>query len=394
MSEIRESGLVLSAEDRLVLTAARLRPREDELAELVSLQELDWDLVITRAQTHRVLPLLHRSLALVWNGVPQPAAERIRRVYLQVVVANLIQNEELTRITRAFNEKGIDILPMKGPSLAERVYGDVTLRMFSDLDILVPAGAVLAAKSLLQELGYVPEPMNLEQEKIHLRAGCEYGFTRRRGDSPVNVDLHWAVMVRRIGTMLNAADLWKRSVPSEVGGAVARRMACEDELLYLCIHGWAHCWESLLWMCDIHEFLERYRHSIDWSEFLERAKENKLQRIVGTALWLVERLFRSELPPELADVTRRDQHWRPLAVRVEDSFPGISRPRTNVEEQLFCLRSLPTLGRQATLLGQLLFCPTTADFREFPLPSTATWVYPFVRPIRIAWKILSGRQGL
>ena len=89
-----EDNLILRPEDRLVLAAARLRPRVDELAELASLQGLDWDLVITRAQTHRVLPLLHRALcvALVRDGVPPPVAERIRRVYLHVVAVNLIRN--------------------------------------------------------------------------------------------------------------------------------------------------------------------------------------------------------------------------------------------------------------------------------------------------------------
>jgi hypothetical protein len=368
----------------------------DELAELVSLQGLDWDLVITRAQTHRVLPLLHRALcvALVRDGVPPPVAKRIRRVYLQVVAVNLIWNAELTRIARAFNQEEIGILPMKGPALAERVYGDVTLRMFSDLDILVPRDAVLPAKALLLELGYEPEQMAPGQEKLHLRVECEYLFTRRDGGIPFFVEVHWAAMPRLLGTLLDPADIWKRSVPVSVGDAVVQRMAYEDELLYLCIHGWKHRWDSLLWMCDINEFLDRYRDSIDWREFLERAETHRIQRIVGTALWLVAQLFRIELPPELADALGRDPYWRPLPVRVTDSFPGISRERTNLETHLFYLRSLPSPGRRAAYLGHLLVQPTGTDFSEVPLPSSAAWAYPFLRPMRLAWKLLSGRQAL
>jgi hypothetical protein len=353
---------------------------------------LDWDLVVERAQTHRVLPLLHRSLALVRDGVPQPIFERIRRTTLLVAIANLIRNEELTRLARAFHQAGIEIIPMKGPSLAERVYGDVALRIFSDLDILIRPEAVPAAKGLLVELGYQPEPMAPGQEQLHLRVECEYAFSRQDGNLPLFIEIHWAVMPGIFGNLLDAVGVWKRSVAGSEPGT--RRMSCEDELLYLCIHGWKHCWDSLQWLCDIHEFQGRYRDEIDWKQFLERARTQKVQRIVGTALWLVAQLFGSELHTAVEDVMKRDWRWRRLQVEPDDSFPGIGRPRTNVETLRFYLRSLPSVGRRAAYLAKLLVQPTGTDFQEVTLPATAAWAYPVLRPMRIAWKTLSGRQSL
>ena len=44
---------------------------------------------------------------------------------------------ELLNIHRHLQARGLEVLPYKGPVLAEALYGNVALRQFSDLDLLV-----------------------------------------------------------------------------------------------------------------------------------------------------------------------------------------------------------------------------------------------------------------
>ena len=45
---------------------------------------------------------------------------------------------EMEQICKIFNENEIPLLVLKGPVLAADLYGDVSLRTSSDLDILIP----------------------------------------------------------------------------------------------------------------------------------------------------------------------------------------------------------------------------------------------------------------
>ena len=52
-----------------------------------------------------------------------------------------------------FAERNIEVLPLKGPVLAEALYGDVTMRAYNDLDLLVRRENFHRAEVLLLDRG-------------------------------------------------------------------------------------------------------------------------------------------------------------------------------------------------------------------------------------------------
>ena len=44
----------------------------------------------------------------------------------------------MEQVSKLFNENKINLLILKGPVLAVDLYGDISLRTSSDLDILIP----------------------------------------------------------------------------------------------------------------------------------------------------------------------------------------------------------------------------------------------------------------
>src|SRR5688572_24047075 len=128
------------AEIELLLCCARTSIDSNTLDRLKTLlhQDLGWQRLIQTAGIHGVLPLLYRSLSRNAPGlVPKAILERLRENFRSNVQRNLFLTAELLKLLDLFAAHRIDAVPFKGPVLAAAVYKDLSLRQFSDLDVLV-----------------------------------------------------------------------------------------------------------------------------------------------------------------------------------------------------------------------------------------------------------------
>ena len=117
-------------------------------------KDLNWDMLLDIANLERMLPLLYKNLILISpKEVPPAVMMRLRNEFLLNSSRNLLLTRELLFIIDNFDAKGIPIMPFKGPVLAEQVYGDIALRSFVDLDLLIPEREYTRAEELLQSLG-------------------------------------------------------------------------------------------------------------------------------------------------------------------------------------------------------------------------------------------------
>ena len=66
------------------------------------------------------------------------------RLFLLNVGSSFGLAKKLLEILALLDREGVRAIPFKGPTLAVKAYGDLTLRPFSDLDIFVPPGAAEA----------------------------------------------------------------------------------------------------------------------------------------------------------------------------------------------------------------------------------------------------------
>ncbi len=79
--------------------------------------------------------------------------------------------------------------------LAEILYGNVALRQFSDLDLLIRSRDLPAVKSALAELGYHPAlHLTPAAERAYLKSGYEYTFDGAHGRNLI--EIKWQVLPR------------------------------------------------------------------------------------------------------------------------------------------------------------------------------------------------------
>ncbi len=172
----------------------------------------DWEAVGRLSWRHGVLPLLARGLgALSPGAVPPKALVGLRARYLERSQRAMLMTGELLGMLGALEEAGIAAIPYKGPVLAAQAYGNVSLRQFRDLDILVAPGEVDRAEAVLAARGYrhATPPTEIERRLLR-RVSCEFELVRDDGSM---VELHWQLFGHYFALPLDLGGMRARLVP-------------------------------------------------------------------------------------------------------------------------------------------------------------------------------------
>ena len=380
-------------EMKLVVLAARtnLDDRAKERLALLIDERLNWDEIISAAAAHGVVPILFRNLGPYAKDIPSSALERLRDFTLQNSLHNLYLAGELTKLIKIMEESGINALPYKGPLLAATIYGDLSLRQFSDLDILIPRKDLQNAKELFSGIGYAPSNEKTESlYEAHLKSGRAYNYKFVSANGRSRVELHWQFTSKYNSFIFDYQQLEARLMRVDFGGQQVRNLKPEDLLLILSQHGSKHFWQRLLWLCDIAELLKKHKE-LDWTEIMSRAEGMGIRRILFLGLHLVERLFESELPDEVVVGIKNDRSVKKLADRIEEQlFSGDSKLIKGFETHTFSCRMRERLrdkfryaGYRVSAYVDKATAPTAKD--RDALPSAlkfSTLAYVF-RPPRL-----------
>ena len=307
----------LTNEYRLLLACARkdLTPEQLEEARSAIACGIDWKLLGRHADRHALSPLLHWNLRKHFPlavAAPQQVRERI----FEHNVGNLFLSGVLLNILAGMRAAGIRALAYKGPALAASLYGDVTLREMSDLDILVGPASLPAARKVLTQLGYEPTfKTTRKQEAARLHSDCELEFWSR--DGKVLVDLHWRVTPPHLAARFSFEDFWRRRRDVTIGQKAIPTFSVEDTVLVLSVHGGKHLWPRLSWLAD---FAESLHSSLDWQLLRARARDARVERMLLLALALAGRILGVQAPPEFSAAIEKDEVVQNIAQDIASRF--------------------------------------------------------------------------
>ena len=121
---------------------------------------------------------------------------------------NLLFAAELLRLLAEFRNSGIPVAAFKGVVLAESLYGDLSLREFCDLDLIVHAEDMFKAEDVIAACGYRARFPDRDFRSAFLSYQGQYLFCHHR--SGVYVDLHWRLASRGVAFPLDMAEVWPR----------------------------------------------------------------------------------------------------------------------------------------------------------------------------------------
>jgi hypothetical protein len=379
------SRATVPPEADLLLCCGRPDPTPESAQRLAVLlgAPLDWAIVLRLAHGHGLMPLLHWHLHRLPSApVPASVRDRLREHFLGNTRHNLLFAGELLRLLKLFATERIDAIPIKGPTLAAQAYGNLALREFTDLDVLIRRAHFPRARDLLCAQGYeLPWPLTPRREKSYLAGRRELPLVRP--DIDCSVELHTHLTARHFPYPIDLDGVFERARRTSLNGTEVPTLGAEDLVLFLCVHGAKHRWGGLGWICDVALVLDLYP-TLNWPWLLEQARKRRCERIVLLGLLLAHELLAAPLPRDVLHQTRRNSWVTDLNTDVQRRlFDAREQTQGGVGNALFQLRCREYVSDGLGYVLNQTLVPAEADWHLLTLPPPLEFLYYLVRPIRL-----------
>lgn len=378
----------------LLCACCAAHPTAERIAKIADwkIASIDWPEFLRQAEHHGVLALAARNLLGHATGLPPEIRHTLDSAYAANLRRSLWFAAELIRISRHLTQKEIRAIPYKGPALAQSAYGDLALRTFSDLDILISPSDFAPAKNALAEIAYHPSaPQTPAVERLWLRTGYERSF-----DGPAGkylVELQWALLPSFYAVdpaHFGFDDLWPRTSRIALGtsdDSSIPSLSSGDSLLVLSLHAAKHLWTRLIWIADIAETLPT--PNLDLAQVIARARASGIARILGVSLQLANLLLDVTIAPPAQALIASDPEIPKLS---QECIARLQHNTTYDFESsayfrhILRLREKPADRRR--YLWRLLSTPGQKDVDVISLPEIFFPLYRVVRLSRLVKRVV------
>ena len=353
--------------------------------------EVDWRLVLDTARENGVVQLIEPMMReRSADRVPEEVLEACSGEVRDIAIWNLELTRELLHVLDQLESAGIQALPYKGPILAQVAYGDLRLRQFGDLDILVGHRDVERAISLLESDGYRSDAaLSPRQVEAVIRYGHDWHLGKR--DRFV-VEVQWAVANHEHMLPRGIQPLMDRAARVRLAGRDVPTLDPTDQLVVVALHGSIHLFTRLAWVCDMVEAISV--PGADPGAALRIADGAHARRMLLFAIAMVDRILHVRPVPELAMLARSDEK---LTRVVDDLLPVVlaaggadyrsPHDRVGIRAALADRRADAAVGLVRTVMT-----PIPSDYAAVSLPDALFRGYHLVRLARLMRYYAQGRR--
>ena len=375
-------------EQALLLDACRVAPdSRARTAPAPADPATDWPRLLADAERHRVSPILTRHLSRLPAGVPADVLATLRARFDANSLRNTVLARDLAELLQRLSEHGVDAMPIKGPVLAISAYGDLALREFGDLDIVVRTSDFHQARALLGGWGFRPStPLSAAGERTLLASDHHLALSSP-GDR-ITVELHWSLDNLRPGRRLDGDWVWSNARRVALLGSEVAALSWSALLVYLCVHGAKHGWSSLGWIRDVAGVLGAAPPG-ELHAAASIAAEASAERRLALGALLAHELLGAPLP---AGLVLRTDAAVPALVRDVRARLFADEPMGHARSMAFQCRTLDRARDRVGFCMHLVASPHVADVEELRLPSGLRLLYYVLRPLRLIAKRAGARS--
>lgn len=387
MTDISYTALITQQPEHDILLHAMLCPSEASPCRLIiDNADIKWNYLLEVAENHGLTPLLFHFLNKYHSSdTPEDILNMLHDRYRANELRNRVLTQELSRLLDLLETQGIRALAYKGPTLTISVYGDLRLRHFGDLDILISKDDVPEACALLTRQGFnrrLPH-MHPDEERAFIHMHHEHGFISP--DQLVHVDLHWELSTRRFPFELEPDGLYDRAEHLTLADGNIEHISAQDMLLLLCMHINKDLWRKFIWLCDI-DRLVRTTKDIDWDSLLQQSVSSHCKRMLYLALLVSHELLRTPVPDSILQAARTQelvkQGQKALQLCLRDEIPDRTYLQCLAIEP-FILPLCDTYTDRFRYIMRGLIKPSESDLSRFKLPTYLHFIYYIITPIRM-----------
>lgn len=207
------------------------------------------------AISHGVAALISQNISGLKKAVLNPELtefiEQLNRYHHHYKILNTFIDAEAITVLKKLKKEQIDVVVLKGFSLAQQVYSVPNLRPKTDIDILIRSEDKEAIKNIFKSLGY-NNPRGWEPQAII----NQFSYKKTLGKG-VNVyfDVHLKISnSKKIENILNYNDLLKSAYTTTIDGInlINKPHALTHAVFHLLGHKASGDMVKLIWYYDIY----------------------------------------------------------------------------------------------------------------------------------------------
>ena len=207
--------------------------------------------------------------------------------------------------------------------------------------------------------------------------------------------MHWKLFREKIAKQIDTKNNSFNTLEVKINNKNINTLSLEIMIVYLCLHGSKHLWERIEWILDIDKLISSQNERIDWDIVLKLAEEMncKISLFLGLNLSrlffqttfnedinkLLENKLTQELSKEILLFTNK-------LLLLEEDYGKYQ------DVNLFQLKLIESKKDKIRHLMFIYFSITKNDYLAFPLPSYLNFLYYFIKPFRVFYKVLVKRK--
>ena len=345
---------------------------------------IDWKKLIYLSDSHGLSSLLYQYLINNRITAPGKYFNELKHRYEANALRNKLLTHELVKIMDFLKQNSIRVLAYKGPTLTIALYGDLKLRHFGDLDILIHQKDALNASALISDLNYVRTipPMSPAKESRFLKIDHEHEFVS--DDDLISIDLHWALSTHRFPFQMNTEALFTNYRTIQYGQASIDYIADEYLLVFLCMHCNKDLWRKLIWIADIDRLI-RSHNELDWDLSFRIARESHCERMLIVTLYVLHTLLDTPLPTDIISRIHQDKHVQTLgldAVKKSRRIQPYSFLKCLTIDS-YILSVCDSAYDKVQYIFRSLVTPSESDLLAINLPRWLHFIYYIFKPTKL-----------
>lgn len=294
----------LTPEDQLILASVKIKPSKIDLDRINNLIPLitDWQYLIQTIILRGIGPLFLNKIPSLPNKtlIPEEAITYLQQTYYLTLSRSMVLYNQFHNIAEAFNAQHIQAIALKGVYLSETLYHDISLRQFSDIDLLVKPEDGAKCLKILEEIGFKSVRNNNVTDFIESKSHRVHFAPMVLNE--VSVEIHTKLHRDNEKYQIQLDACWKDCAPVTISRTALYALSLADLIIHLCIHLDKHFREGhVQFTCfnDITNLLEKNAKTFDWQAFIERCKLHNCELEVMKYLLMTHKFMFAPIPEKV-----------------------------------------------------------------------------------------------
>jgi hypothetical protein len=349
---------------------------EDEAQLTQVLDTADLLAVFELAVCHGLVYLVHNNLKKHLSTANQNLSvndflQKLAGVYRQAEIVTQFVDASAINALQALHKKGIEVVVLKGFSLAYQLYTAPTERPKTDIDILIHAPDQTALQAVFEDLGF-HNPRGWQPKAIINQYSMKKQLSKGLN---VYFDIHLKISNdKRIEQIMTYQELSTANNTKAIEGVllIDRPFALIHAALHLLHHRAAGDLVKLIWHYDIYLLINTF--SSEESAKLEiLANQKKLNKVLLYCISLTQEYFDSEQIRRLAT--------KLSAINLDDHYDYLLLNQNGFKSGWGQIKATKGILKKMAFIRETLFPPAAEIHMKFGTNSKQPLAYLYLKRI-------------